>query len=768
MLNNNRPIARAAYAQPADGGASLLEGLDLAAMMAMARRHVRLVGLCILLAMACAGAYLVFAEPRFTSQSSILIGNRQIRAVQDNFAQNSLSLEATLVDSEIQVMQSERVLLNAVRTLKLTEDPFFNGTMAESFVTVAMRMVRRAMNPAAWFSRPSQVDQAYRAERIALSRLNQNIKISRVGKSNVVQISVTLPRAAQAAQIANGIAEAYLSEQLAARFEATRRAGEWFNNRIEELRLQSEAAQLEVEKFRAESNLLTTGGILVSDQQLQQLNAELAAASIDRVRKQARYDSIQSVLSRGDAGDLVTDALDNSVITQLRQRYGDVSKRLSEITQRVGPRHEQAIALRQQMSEFNRLIVEELRRIDATFKNDLEVAANRERAIRASLDEMKQVAASNNNALVRLRQLEQEATSLRNLHQSFLQRYQETIQQETFPINDARVVAIAARALQPSEPNPTLVMALGLILGAGLGAGLAGWRELSERSYRSPQQIEEDLGLPVFGPVPVIGNPDFEVSPKLKADEGGRAPRLLAGPRQIEVSEYTIEHPFSGFAETLRAAKVAIDQQFTNKPHGKIIGVVSTLPREGKSVISKNFASLLALQGSKTLLIDGDLRHAGLTAMAAPAATTGLVDILTGRVSASDVVIKEPRSGLNIIPAIVPDDLFQSAEFIRSNEMRQTLDVMTKIFDYVIIDLPPLGPVTDARAAADLIDAFLLVVEWGNVPRRVIQETLAASGPVAAKTIGVILNKAELSKMRLYQPYGLEERQMELYNSYYK
>jgi succinoglycan biosynthesis transport protein ExoP len=768
MLRNNRPISRASYAQPAESSASLLEGLDLQALLAMARRQAKIVVLCILLATACAGAYLVIAEQRFSSQASILIGNRQVRAVQDNFAQNSLALEAGLVDSEMQVIQSERVLLRTIRTLKLTEDPYFNGTLPESIFVTGWRVVRNTINPANWFGPPTgEVDPAFRVERLALTRLLQNIKVTRIGKSNVLQITVTVPSARQAAEIANGWAEAYLAEQLASRFDATRRAGEWFNDRIEELRRRSVEAQLEAENFRATNNLLTTGGVLVSDQQLQQLNTELASASVDRVRKQARYDSIQLVLARGDASDLVTDALENGVITQLRQRHSDVSKRLSEVTARVGPRHEQVQNLRQQMVEFERLILEELRRIESTFKNDLDTAISREKALLANMNTLKTVSATNNTSLVRLRQLEQEATSLRTLHQLFQQRQQETIQQESFPINDARIVSNAARSLQPSEPNPFLVIALGFLVGAGLGSGLAGWRELSERAYRSPQQVEEDLQIPVFGSLPVIGKPIYEHSPKLKGEQRASAPRLLTGSLP-NPGEYTIDHPFSGFAETMRAAKVAIDQHFVNKPTGKVIGIVSTLPREGKSMVSKNLASLLALQGSKTILIDGDLRHAGLTKLAAADAKKGLIEILTKGAPVGDVIVTEPRSGLNIIPAIVPDDLFQSAEFLRSTDMRQMVEVMAKLYDYVIIDLPPLGPVTDARAAADLMDAFLLIVEWGAIPRRVIQDTFMSSGPVAEKTIGAILNKAELSKMRLYQPYGLEDQQLELYNSYYK
>jgi polysaccharide biosynthesis transport protein len=752
-------------ASPPAADSSLLQQLDLIELKAMARRQALVIIVAALVGLLAAVSYALLARPQYTAQATVLIGNRQLRAIQELSVLSTPAAEAALVDSEAEALRSERVLLSTIRTLNLTADPDFNGANDSAFDR-AIRSAIRFANPVNWIGAPppTDADPAYRLQRAVLARLGASVKVSRVGRSNVLLISVTVPGARRSAQIANGIAEAYLAEQLNARFEAAKRAGLWFQNRIEELREQSSAAQNAVERFRAENNLIAANGQLVSDQQLQQVTTELASAAADRFKRQARYDSLRAIISRGASDDLVTEALDNSIITNLRQRYSDVSKRHSEIASRLGPNHEQVQNLRRQMQEFERLIFEELRRIESTARNDLDVAVERERALTQSLESLKAVSTSSNAALVQLRQLEQEAASLKSLLQSFLQRYQETIQQESFPINDARLLSDATPPLMPSEPRQGLVAALGLVLGLGLGVGIGGLRELSDRAYRTPQQIEEDLGVPVFGSLPNLASGRQRPA----SHRGGRADeRVDERTQESQIARHVIDNPFSSYAETLRAAKVATDLRF-DRPGAKVIGIVSTLPREGKSAVSSNLAYLLAMQGSRALLIDGDLRRAGLSRLVAPDASTGLTEMLLGQARFEDVAMRDERMDFTVVPTVVRPDIFQSAELMSSSQFEALMTQARANYDYIVVDLPPMGPVTDAKAVARLIDAFLLVVEWGNVPSRMVRETLAKNDVVAEKIIGAVLNKVEARKMRLYQPYGLDYQQSKLFNQYFK
>jgi succinoglycan biosynthesis transport protein ExoP len=222
----------------------------------------------------------------------------------------------------------------------------------------------------------------------------------------------------------------------------------------------------------------------------------------------------------------------------------------------------------------------------------------------------------------------------------------------------------------------------------------------------------------------------------------------------------------SPFAETLRSAKIAADLRFSDKPC-KVIGIVSSLPAEGKSAISINFAELLARQGSKTLLIDADLRNPGTTRAIARHAEAGLLEALLDGQDLDRLLLSDDATGLSVLPAVVRQRTPHSSELLASSGMRGLLKKVSEQYDYIVVDLPPLGPVVDARAIADRIDGFIFVAEWGATARRVAIEVLNANPQVRDKCIGVILNKVDQDRLKLYHDYGSNDYYYSRYSRYY-
>ena len=181
--------------------------------------------------------------------------------------------------------------------------------------------------------------------------------------------------------------------------------------------------------------------------------------------------------------------------------------------------------------------------------------------------------------------------------------------------------------------------------------------------------------------------------------------------------------------------------------------MISALPNEGKTTVAKNFASLLAQLGATTLLIDGDFRECGLTRSLASHANAGILEAIRGDRALRDLLLLEPDSGLLFLPAVIRKRLHHPGEVLSSPGMRSLLNEAGKDFDYIIVDLPPLAPVVDVRAAAPVFDAFVLTVEWGRTAWPMVQTTLASNEVVYDKCIGVILNKVQMKKLDLYQDY---------------
>ena len=730
---------------------------DVDIVIAVARRQWHVVAACIALCLVVGICYILTAVPRYTAKTSVLIDRNNGQVVEQLSTIGGVPDDEGSVLSQVELLRSETIGLAVVDKLKLSDNSEFMGS-GGNLLAAAMGPLRTIINPKNWFKGDDVelLDATESRRRDALRRVRNAMDVSRVGRSYVLDIGITTTSPQLAASIAAGIADSYLDDKLDAKYEATRRAGTWLQERIEELRRKSLESDLAVQKFRAANGLLVANDKLVSDQQLTELNSALLVARADTARAQAKLDRIRSILSAGQTDAIVTDALDSSVINTLREKYLDSSKRESEISKRLGEGHVQAIRLRQEMAEYTRQMFDELRRIAESYESELQVALSRERQISEGLGRATDVSVTASETQVQLRELERGAETYKNLYQTFLQRYQEAVQQQSFPVTEARVISHAVPPQEASEPRAGVVLGASLVLGFMLGGSVAGFREFRDRFFRTGDQVREVLGLEYLGAVPLV--------------DGSKAKPLDSEPvkglvfKRNQVSNFAIEPPLSSFAETLRSARIAADLQ-VNKPH-RIIGVVSALPGEGKSTVAVNLAQVLA-KSAKTLLIDADLRNPGATRALAQHADEGLLEVLLDNLPPSSVVLTDPDSGLKFLPAVVKRRIPHSSELLASQAMTRLLAQASSEFDYIVLDLPPLGPVVDARAIASRIDGFVMVVEWGETSRKVVRDTLASEPQIIARCLGVVLNKVDTDKMKLYREYGSSDYYASRYTSYY-
>jgi succinoglycan biosynthesis transport protein ExoP len=525
-------------------------------------------------------------------------------------------------------------------------------------------------------------------------------------------------------------------------------------------------SDLAIQKFTADNDLVAAGGKLLNEQQLGEVNSQIVAARAETARAEARYARIKSIIDNHQTDAVVTEAIGNQTIEQLRTKFLAAAKREAEFAPRLGPTHGAVTALRMEMREYERLMFDELSRIAQSYLSEQIIAQAKEKSLRGSLEGLVGTSTSANETAVALRELERESETYRTLYQTFLQRYQEAVQQQSFPITDARVISGALRPGAPSHPRPTLILALALMLGVVLGAGLGAIRELRDRAFRTEEQVRDELGLEFLGMLPFVSpgrkrKAWIKRTPPKDEKEG----QLLQ--ESSDLMRHALLHPLSGFAETLRAIKIAADLTLSGRKP-KIVGVISVLPNEGKSAISKNLGSLLSHLGAHTLLIDADLRNPGLTRAIAPRAEQGLVQAVLEGVPITDLLLHEQESKLLVLPAVVHRRLSHTAEFLASAGMKSVMQQAAQQFEWIVVDLPPLGPVVDARAVATQIDAFVLVVEWGKTTRRLVRTTLEADRHIRDKCLGVVFNKVDMKQLRLYEAYGSKAYYSGEYKNYYR
>ena len=720
---------------PNGGGSPLLLVRDFLG------RQWRLIALITGLALIAGVAYLAVTPARYTAQTDMIIDTKRVSWTQSELATENRAIEDPAVESEIETTKSEKVVLTVIRRLHLDEDP--------EFTSAGAGLKRRLLELVHIVPAVAIDPSAEQVTRRALAAVSDNLRVTRLGRSYIEQIAFTSLDSDKAARIANAFADAYIEDQLQAKFEATRRASVWLEQRIGELRQQASEAYKEVQDFKSKNSIIIgVDGKLASEVELDQLGIALAKARADTSQARAKLDRITRVLEQRpdpnkesfDIPDpVVTDALNNPVITKLRQQFLDDQSRESEWSARYGSDHQAARNLRAEMAALQRAIWDEISRIAESYKSELQIAKSQEESIDKRMIEVFQQSGTTRQSQVRLRELETAANTYRNIYETFLSRFTQSVQQQSFPSTEARVVTVATPPTQPSSPKISLTLTLAAVCGLGLGLMSAFAREQMNRQIHTRTQLEGLLGTSCLAVIPAFAGQKPVLRKRSATKESGAF-------RQI--SEVA---PFSSTAEALRYIKVAID---LHPSGGKIIGMVSALPGEGKTTVAAGFAAFVARSGSRTLLIDGDMRNPSLSRTLGYANKPGLLELVTEKSSLEDLVITDTNYKFDLLPSASRIKPSNSSDILNSPAMKQMLKAATSEYDYVLVDLPPILPVVDVRAVAHLFDGFVLVVEWGSTSTEEIVKAVGASPILSERLLGAVLNKADEAVMRRFEGYS--------------
>lgn len=694
--------------------------------------------------------YLLTARPMYTANARILLDTRQTQVLDKDSGVTNALIDPGYVDSQVEIINSDDLILSIVRRLELAKDPETNGP-EPGIVALAIGKVTSLFGSGGAASQE-------RIERGAVGAIQRNLKVERVLNTYVLSLSFRSLNSEKAAQIANAIADAYIVGALEAKFQSTKRAGEWLQQRSAELREQATASDRAIQTFKAQNNIVGTSRGLMSEQQLSDVNTQLIQARAATAEAKARLDRIEAISDKDIAQPTVTDALNNTVITRLRAQYLDLASQYADWSTRYGKTHQASVNLANRMEELRKAIADEVHRIADSYRSEYAIAKSRETSLDENMKTLVAQAGNTGQAQVKLRDLESTADAYRNLYNNFLERQQQATQNQSFPISEARIISTAVKPDQKSSPRTLLSIAGGIIGGLCFGLGAAFSRELLSDVLRSPSEVEDELGVKCLGVLP-------DIRPTNVVARNARAllpiDNLRTGRKDPSLSRYVVDHPFSRFAETLRNIKVSIDVVRLTR-EVKVIGIVSSLPKEGKTTVAANFGHLTALTGHRTLLIDGDLHTRSLTRELAPNAKTGLLEALKEPRSLGYHIQRSKETGLDFLPSFVASRMVNSADVMASKAMADMLLVMRENYEYIVIDLAPIMPVTDAKAVNHLVDGMVYVIEWGQTTRSALQESVSGSESIQKKLLGAVLNRANPKMLKRIEAYKGSH-----YNSYY-
>jgi succinoglycan biosynthesis transport protein ExoP len=839
MLQLNEARSTLQGEQAAPELLSLADGLQI--LSGFARRQFTVIVFTALITLAVASIYVVNKRPMYSATAQLLIDARKVQIFHQQSILSDAPIDIAQVESQVEILKSENIASSVIKNLHLTEDPEFVAPGGGLFGAIidAVSNVFKSSDPEA----PRSEFELFRS---AMANFESRLSVKRIGLTYVIQIGFQSYNAERAAQIANAVADAYIVDQLEAKYQATRRASAWLQDRIKELRDQVSTAERAVVDYTTRNNIVATGGgagsgkRLLGEQQVAELNSQLTIARANAAEVKARLDRINSVLKsdRGSdtIGATVSDTLKNEVVSKLRSHYLDLSARYADFAVKYGPNHLAVVNLRNQMREIRNSIFEELKRLGESYKSDYEIAKQRVQGIQNDLSHAVSQSQATDVKSVTLRELQSTAQTYKTIYDNFLQRYMEAVQQQSFPITEARVISSASRPLGKSSPRTMRDLLLACLGGLTLGLGLGILRDLSDRVFRSQEQVESLLRTECIALVPLVtANAKIGKSDDSKANPGlhnleatardenesrtiassllhrsseavrslgfvsdmhgsikstkqktktvasltpSRSTELATQSTDSESSEKPaslrtiargggavsamIDAPLSRFTEAIRSIKLANDLSGASKGN-QVVGFTSSLPTEGKSTISHAFAQLLSQVGSRTILVDCDLRNPSLSRELAPRAKIGLLEVVADKTSIDEAVWKDPSTNMAFLPIAAKFKLMHSTEILSSASTRKMFQRLRESYDFVVIDLPPLAPIVDVHAAAHLIDSFVFIIEWGRTKIDVVEHSLGHAHGVCDNLLGVVLNKVD---MNIFSRYTAHRSSM-YYNKHY-
>jgi succinoglycan biosynthesis transport protein ExoP len=667
-------------------------------------------------------AFLTLVTPRYMAVAQLLIDPNDLR-VMDNAVtpSNTLNEAATAyVESQVRVLTSDTVLRKVIEQQKLDKDPEFAAP--PSAIRTALDLVLTRFGFAA-----QRVPQNSAVP--VLQELAPKIGARRQERTYVVDLTASTRDPEKSARIANAIIAAYLEDQSDARMTAAKRATDALSGRLQELKDRVRDAENRAETFKAQNNLVSASGQLVSEQQLSELTNQLTVAGAKADEAKARLDQIE-MLRRGkvDAG-AIAEAVQSQTVAALRAQHAEVLRRKAELTARLGERHPSIADINAQAHDLQQLIDREVARLAQAARGDHERAQATRQALLARLNGLKQEAVTTNQALVRLRELEREVEASRAVYQAYLMRSRETSEQERVNTTNVRVLSEANVPNKRAFPPRTLiVLALALAFGAAAGAGLGFARDWTDDRIHTRRDLEAACSLPILAEIAAIADESWPRGwwPWLHA-------KLHAWRRGDTVMATLLDAPNSDFAAGIQRLRYVLRAAATNAT--PTILLLSPGKPGARSDVSLNLALAAASGGSRVLLADADFKRRELSSRVVGGNGAGLLDIAANSAKLEQALIAEAETGLMVLQAgRGANGSWPSNPESIKRALDQARGGYTMIVDGPSDSSDPLATVLAASA-----DFVVLVATTGVTRTREIAEFQRSADFPTAKLRGVVL-----------------------------
>jgi capsular exopolysaccharide synthesis family protein len=645
-----------------------------------------------------AALYTLRQEPVFETKASVLLDQRKKQVVQGlDDVLSPLPADSSVVDTEVEMLSSSGMAFQVAREAGLIPD-----------------------TPVERMSRQQQEDAA-----LVVTDVLKHRTISRIGLTYLIEIRYKSSDPETAQRMANLYARTYIESQVNVRVEENTRVRRHLENEINRLRSQVLSADAAVAAYKARTGLNgnTAAGTL-TEQEISSYNQTLALARAQSAEDAQRLGAAQSQIAQGvdKLGELNTPSMLN-----LRAQQATTSALVAQLASRYGPNHPELITARQQLSDIDRLIASQGTRVVSGLQAQAQASAGRASEIAGKLSSTETKLAGADRAAVQLRELESQVAAPKALLDAYMSRLAQISTQSGVEQADARIAAYAPLPVQASGPSWLVNLAIGAFLGGILFAITALIKQVFTVGVGSAEEVESIFGVEFLAAVPRLRNTD-----------------------DMAIINQVVEAPGSPYAEALRALAAGLFLPGQEQP--KVIALTSAQASEGKSTTAIALGRSQALRGRRVLVIDCDLQrptfhHRFGFGKAGP----GLIEALRGEARLTDCLIDDKLTPARFLPV---GEMIEAGQSIAFDELEALVSEARTMFDLVVLDLPPVLQVAEARAIAAVSDGVVLLTRWKHTSRQAIEFAITLLTRSGNAVLGLVLTEVPASSEMMMGSYS--------------
>ena len=580
------------------------------------------------------------------------------------------------------------------------------------------------------------------------------LAITQLPKTRLVKVEFTTPDPALSQNLANAHAESFLRISLESRFNLSKEAREFLEQKKNEFKQKMEKSEGALNRFRREHGVVSVdkGENIVVDR-LVDLNRQLTLARAQRIESESLYRTVENKNSQD-----VSEVMKQGLIQQLKSNFANLEAERARVATIFKPDHPRMRELTQQLDAARDALNKEVATVIGGIRSNYIAAVAKEQGLQAEAAKQQQDALRLKELAVDYSVLQEEVNANRSLYESVLKRLNETQVSSDVSISNMQLAEKADRPANSSGPNISIYLTAAMLSGLVFGVGVAFLQEYADSTVGTPDDVWRSVGLSTLGVVPHLKYL------KLKISDTEERHGLCSLAKKFHLSkkpsanttDLIINHkPISTIGESYRSIRTSLLLTQAEKPP-QVILLTSPSPGDGKTVTTINLAIALAQDNYSVLIIDADMRKGCCHSRLSLRNGKGLSAVLTGGVSLHDSIQRTSVAGLCLLSrGVVPPN---PNELLGSMKMKGLIQELRRSYQFILVDSPPIIGLSDAAVLSVVSDGVLLVLNAEGTSTTAAQSAVERLDTVHAKLLGVILNGINLkdpvySYFRNYESY---------------